>query len=84
MRGETGVTGAQGSQTTGVTGSTGPAGEQGLTGALGETGFQGPAGIIDRWTLYRNFGFESDHAELRDSDTEKLSEIALYMKRTRR
>jgi outer membrane protein OmpA-like peptidoglycan-associated protein len=79
-RGEIGDTGAQGISTTGVAGPAGPAGEPGAQGAVGATGPQGPAGIIDRWTLYRNFRFDSDQSELRDSEKEKVSEVALYMK----
>ena len=36
--------------------------------------------MIDRWTLYRNFRFESNQAELQDSESEKVSEVALYLK----
>ena len=36
--------------------------------------------MIDRWTSYRDFQFDSNQAELRASDTNQVSEIALYMK----
>jgi outer membrane protein OmpA-like peptidoglycan-associated protein len=36
--------------------------------------------LIDRWTSYRDFQFGSNQAELRASETNKLAEIALYMK----
>jgi outer membrane protein OmpA-like peptidoglycan-associated protein len=36
--------------------------------------------VINRWTLYRDFRFDSNQADLRASDTNKVSEIALYMK----
>lgn len=36
--------------------------------------------MIDSWTSYRDFQFDSNHAELRASDTNKVSEIALYLK----
>jgi len=47
---------------------------------VGATGPQGPAGVINNWTWYRDFKFDSDQAEFRSSDTNKVSEIALYMK----
>jgi len=35
--------------------------------------------VINHWTSYRNFRFDSDQAELLASETNKVSEIALYM-----
>ena len=43
-------------------------------------GARGPAGVIDRWTSYRTFWFDSNTAELRSSDMSQVSEIAGYMK----
>ena len=64
----------------GGTGSTGPAGEAGPQGPAGETGAQGPAGVVGRWTSYRAFWFDSDTADLRNSDMSQVAEIADYMK----
>jgi outer membrane protein OmpA-like peptidoglycan-associated protein len=36
--------------------------------------------VIDRWTLYRDFAFDSNRVDIRPSETNKVSEIALYMK----
>jgi outer membrane protein OmpA-like peptidoglycan-associated protein len=63
-----------------VAGAAGPSGEPGPQGVAGATGAQGPAGVINRWTSYRDFQFDSNQAELRASETNKVSEIALYMK----
>jgi outer membrane protein OmpA-like peptidoglycan-associated protein len=79
-QGEQGATGAQGSATAGVAGSTGnsgPAGEQGPTGA---TGAQGPAGIVGHWTAYREFWFEYNSSDIRDSQGAKINEIAAYLR----
>jgi len=35
--------------------------------------------VIRQWTSYRNFRFDSDAADLLASETNKVSEIALYM-----
>jgi hypothetical protein len=78
--GRSGPAGAQGTTTVGAAGATGPAGEAGPQGGVGATGPQGPAGVINRWTSYRDFKFESNMAELRASDKDKVSEIATYMK----
>lgn len=36
--------------------------------------------MINSWTSYRDFRFESNQAELQASDTNKVSEIATYLK----
>jgi outer membrane protein OmpA-like peptidoglycan-associated protein len=36
--------------------------------------------VINRWTSYRDFQFASNQANLRASETNKVTEIALYMK----
>jgi outer membrane protein OmpA-like peptidoglycan-associated protein len=36
--------------------------------------------VISRWTSYRDFQFDSNLAELRASDTNQVSDIALYLK----
>ena len=35
--------------------------------------------MIKQWTSYRNFRFDPDQADLSVSETNKVSEIALYM-----
>lgn len=80
MQGAVGDKGAQGSTTVGVAGSTGPAGEPGLQGAVGATGAQGPAGVINRWTSYRDFRFGSNQENLLASQTNTVSEIASYLR----
>jgi Outer membrane protein and related peptidoglycan-associated (lipo)proteins len=35
--------------------------------------------VINQWTSYRNFRFDHDQADLLVSETNKVSEIALYM-----
>ena len=47
---------------------------------MGPTGTQGPTGVVTRWTSYRDFWFESGKAVLYSSDSDKLAEIAAYMK----
>lgn len=78
-QGPAGQTGAQGAPMAGMTGLTGPDGKAGPQGPAGQTGAQGPAGVVDRWTSYRAFWFESDTSDLRDSDMDQVSEIADYM-----
>ena len=79
-QGEPGLTGAQGSTTAGVAGATGAAGAMGPQGPAGPTGPQGPAGVVDRWTSYREFWFDLDEAVVYGGDSDKVAEIAAYMK----
>ena len=79
-QGAVGDTGARGATMAGAAGSTGPAGDAGQQGEAGATGAQGPAGIIGCWTSYRAFWFESESADIRNSDMYQVSEIADYMK----
>ena len=81
VQGTPGETGARGSSTVGPTGATGIAGEGGPQGAIGATGAQGPAGVIGRWTSYRDFWFDNNSATLHASETNKVSEVADYMKK---
>ena len=78
-QGVTGDTGAQGSTTVGVMGATGRPGEAGPQGPVGSTGAQGAAGIVNSWTLYRVFWFDSNADGIRSDDTKKASEIAAYV-----
>jgi len=64
----------------GVAGRTGHAGSAGTQGPTGATGAQGPAGVVDRWTSFRDFMFEYDRADIQPADTSKVSEIAAYMR----
>jgi outer membrane protein OmpA-like peptidoglycan-associated protein len=79
-QGETGATGAQGSSTAGVAGATGYSGPTGAQGATGATGAQGPAGVVGHWTAYREFWFEYNSADVRDTQTGTVAEIAAYLK----
>ena len=36
--------------------------------------------MIDHWTWYRDIRFDSNQPDLRTSETNKLSEVALYIK----
>ncbi len=42
-------------------------------------GAQGPVGEIAHWTEYRDFMFDSGTANIRASDGNKISEIAMYL-----
>jgi len=76
-----GQTGAQGSTTPGVAGPTGPTGPQGPQGAVGETGAQGRVGVVDQWVSYRDLWFQSNRAEIQDSEQGTIREIAVYLTR---
>ena len=88
--GMTGMTGAQGS--TGMTGVQGSTGMTGVQGSAGLTGVQGPAGITGaqgapasspqpgvRWTLVKEFMFDFDRSDIRNSESRKPAEVAAYM-----
>jgi outer membrane protein OmpA-like peptidoglycan-associated protein len=80
QQGETGATGAQGSATAGIAGSTGYSGPAGATGPTGPTGALGPAGVVGRWTAYREFWFDYDKADMHDPNGNTINEIAAYLK----
>lgn len=80
-QGDSGRTGAQGSTMAGVAGAAGVAGPAGIAGGSGATGGQGETGVIDVWTSYRDFWFESDRAEIHSADSVKIAEIVSYMKK---
>jgi outer membrane protein OmpA-like peptidoglycan-associated protein len=63
-----------------VAGAVGRAGAAGPQGPEGATGAQGIAGVVSGWTLYRDFQYEYNTAKLRESDMQKVSEIANYLK----
>jgi hypothetical protein len=79
-QGGMGATGAQGSATAGVAGPTGSSGPAGANGVEGVTGAQGPAGIVGRWTAYRDFWFEYGKSDIRPSQAGTVTEIAAYLK----
>ena len=60
-------------------GAVGRAGEAGPQGPVGATGAQGPAGIVSRWTLYRDFQFGNNRSDLQAAEVNKVSEIARYL-----
>ena len=88
--GMTGMTGVQGSR--GMTGVQGSTGMTGVQGSAGMTGVQGPAGIAGaqgapalspqpgvRWTLVKEFMFDYDRSDIRNSESRKPAEVAAYM-----
>ena len=77
--GPTGPPGAQGSTMAGVAGPAGYAGPTGPPGSGGLRGAQGPAGVVDRWTSFRDIWFEFNRADIQSSETSKVSEIVAYM-----
>jgi flagellar motor protein MotB len=78
VSGQKGDTGYTQSGAVGPAGRTGAAGAQGPAGA---TGAQGGAGVVDRWTSYRDFWFDLDKAEMQASETAKVADIAVYLKK---
>jgi outer membrane protein OmpA-like peptidoglycan-associated protein len=42
-------------------------------------GAQGPVGVVDRWTEYRDFTFDRGQVDIRASDRRKVDEIAAYL-----
>jgi len=79
-QGMIGETGHQGSTTAGIAGQVGSRGNVGEKGATGMTGREGPAGVIGHWTSYRDFWFAPGTAGILGSDTNKVTEIAAYMR----
>jgi len=81
--GDQGVVGAQGTQgstTAGGAGEIGPSGVMGEIGPKGETGEQGSTGMVNSWTTYREFNFDSQNDDIRPADMLKVSDIAAYVK----
>ena len=68
-RGSTGMTGVQGSA--GITGVQGPAGNQGAPASSPQPGV--------RWTLVKEFMFDFDRSDIRNSESRKPAEVAAYM-----
>lgn len=84
-QGSPGMTGAQGS--TGLTGSQGSTGLTGSQGYTGVTGAQGPAGVVGQrdpaftgWASLRDFTFDYDRIDIRNSEQNQVSEIAAYVR----
>jgi peptidoglycan-associated lipoprotein len=63
-----------------VAGSTGYSGAAGAAGPTGDTGAQGRAGVIGHWMAYREFYFDYDKSDILDSQSNKIGEIAAYLK----
>jgi len=80
VQGVIGAQGAQGSTTAGVAGEIGPSGAMGVVGPQGEVGEQGSTGMVNSWTTYREFYFDSQYEDIRQSDMFKVSDIAAYVK----
>jgi len=84
-QGYTGITGAQGQA--GMTGAQGQAGVTGAQGQAGVTGAQGQPGMAaagspapagTRWTSLRDIMFDYNRAEIRSTEMNKISDIAVY------
>jgi len=80
VQGRAGQTGAQGPTVVGRAGPAGPSGPEGASGPTGQTGARGPAGVVEKWTAFRNFLFDFDRADIRSAETDKVWEIAAYMR----
>ena len=78
-QGSVGATGTTGATQAGAVGAVGPLGEAGLQGLTGATGAEGPAGIVSRWTLYRDIQFAYNRSDLQPSEVKKVSEIVWYL-----
>lgn len=85
-QGATGMTGPQGAP--GMTGSQGQAGMTGSQGQPGMTGSQGEPGLVGQQgqavsettrVSLREILFDYDTAEIRRSEMEKISDVALYV-----
>lgn len=74
-QGIAGLTGAAGAA--GVAGAAGAAGSAGLLGAQGMAGARG-ADLV--WRQFGDVGFDLDKADLRLSDADKVSQLAVYLK----
>ena len=79
-QGGAGQTGARGETSEGVAGVTGRSGAAGERGTAGPAGERGVAGVVDRWTSYREIWFAPDKAEFDASQAAKVTEIAAYLK----
>jgi len=80
VQGVSGQVGAQGNTTAGVSGATGASGVAGQPGQVGPTGRQGPVGVVDRWTSYKDFTFEANKSDIQASQSDQVTQIAVYMK----
>lgn len=78
--GPSGPIGAKGCTTPGVAGPAGCVGPSGPKGETGPTGPGGPAGIVSCWNLYREFWFDTKCGDVSSVDSNKVSEIAAYLK----
>jgi hypothetical protein len=58
----------------------GPSGVRGAIGPQGETGGQGSIGMLNSWTLYREFYFNDRSDDISSADLSKVSDIASYLK----
>lgn len=69
-------------------GSVGMAGARGPAGPAGPQGAQGPAGpagaqaqtVATKWSSFKDFLFDFDKSDIRPHETNKVSEIAAYLK----
>ena len=78
-QGPTGKTGAPGYALSGPPGEIGPAGPPGPQGSAGPSGAPSVTGIVERWTTYREFTFESTGVNIPASEIDRASEVAAYL-----
>jgi hypothetical protein len=80
QQGAPGLEGQRGVVMAGAPGAPGATGAMGASGATGPVGAPGSYGLIDRWTSYRDFEFESGRIDVRPSDRNTVNEIAVYLR----
>ncbi len=85
-RGATGVAGAEGQ--VGRAGTTGAVGARGAKGATGANGAandvyradaQAGTSVVEPWTAYREFNFDPTRTDIRNSEMDRVNEIATYL-----
>jgi peptidoglycan-associated lipoprotein len=69
----------------GMAGAGGPAGPAGPAGPMGAQGPAGPTGaqaqaVATKWSSFKDFLFDFDKSDIRPHETNKVSEIAAYLK----
>ncbi len=80
LQGIAGKSGVQGARVTGPTGVAGAVGEQGEQGQRGDAGISGTAGVVERWTTYRDFWFDYNSSDLNSDARLMVTGIVSYLK----
>ncbi|MCY2930176.1 MAG: OmpA family protein [Planctomycetota bacterium] len=79
-RGQTGDTGPEGATTPGLVGPMGVPGPTGEVGPQGPAGAQGRPGVVACWDAFRDVWFDAKVADIHDSETAKIAEVAAFLK----